>query len=223
LPRTCLAIRARVELFSAPLSVASKRLVENPNFAALVCDHLVLLHQITRASVPLMRAAVEVARAAAEDPVCKVLRPYLENHIEEELYHDEWTLDDLSTIGVNRNDVLSRAPAANVASLVGAQYYWIYHYHPVALMGYMIMLESNAPSVQFVREMIERTGLPAELFRTRMLHAELDPGHQEDLFDLIESLPLSRDQEKLISRSISHTSAMLADCFAKPQLWNGRC
>jgi hypothetical protein len=169
-----------------------------------------------------MRAAVEVARAAAEDPVCKVLRPYLENHIEEELYHDEWTLDDLSTIGVNRDDVLSRAPAANVASLVGAQYYWIYHYHPVALTGYMIMLESNAPSVQFVQEMIERTGLPAELFRTRMLHAELDPGHQEDLFDLIESLPLSRDQEKLISRSISHTSAMLADCFARPQLWNGR-
>jgi Iron-containing redox enzyme len=169
-----------------------------------------------------MRAALEVSRAAGEDPVCKLLKPYLETHIDEELYHDEWTLDDLGTIGVIRSDVLIHPPAANVASLVGAQYYWIYHCHPVALTGYMVMLESNAPSVQFVRQMIERTGLPVELFRTRMLHAELDPSHQEDLFDLIESLPLSHDQERLIARSVSHTSAMLADCLARPQLWNCR-
>jgi hypothetical protein len=36
---------------------------------------------------------------------------------------------------------LSIRPSANVAALVGAQYYWILHHHPVALLGYMATLE----------------------------------------------------------------------------------
>jgi hypothetical protein len=67
--------------------------------------------------------------------------PYLERHIEEERHHDEWTLDDLAAVGIEPAQTLAIRPTANVAALVGAQYYWILHHHPVALLGYMATLE----------------------------------------------------------------------------------
>jgi len=41
---------------------------------------------------------------------------------------------------------------------VGAQYYWIHHFHPVALLGYIAVLEGRPPSPTLVEELIERTG-----------------------------------------------------------------
>ncbi|QKC97123.1 iron-containing redox enzyme family protein [Mesorhizobium sp. NZP2298] len=212
-------LRTRVKLFSAPLSATTRILIGRSELPTLICDHLVLLHQITRASVPLMVAAHRETERAASDPVCRLLGPYLIKHIEEEMHHDNWTLEDLDAVGVSSASVLAAPPPANVAALVGAQYYWIYHFHPVALMGYMIMLESNAPSMDLVDEIVQRTSLPEQFFRTHRIHAALDPGHQADLYELIDELPLSQNQERLIGYSIAHTGLMLANCLATPQLW----
>ena len=38
------------------------------------------------------------------------------------------------------------AIVATAAALVGAQYYWIRHVHPVALLGYVMLLEGYPPS-----------------------------------------------------------------------------
>jgi Iron-containing redox enzyme len=214
------SIRTRAKLFSAPLMAATRAFLGHPALSQLIPDHLILLHQITRASVPLMQTAYAEMRRAKHDPLAPVLCPYLLKHIEEEMHHDEWTLDDLREIGVDADTVLLAPPPANVAALVGAQYYWIYHGHPVALVGYMVMLESNAPSMETVDIMKKNSGLPERLFRTHRVHAELDPGHEADLYSLIDELPLTEMQQRLIAYSVTHTGLMLADCFAHPEMWN---
>ena len=40
---------------------------------------------------------------------------------------------------------IARPPAPAVAALVGAQYYWVLHHHPVALLGYIGLLEGYPP------------------------------------------------------------------------------
>ncbi len=155
-------------------------------------DYLVLLHSIMRASVPLMEVAHDRLGALVHgDPLAAGLRTYFEQHIEEEAGHDEWLLEDLETIGVDRADVLRRLPSPHVAAAVGAQYYWIHHDHPVSLLGYIAVLEGQPPTPESIRAWRERTAFPPAAFRTLEQHAAVDPTHNDDLDALIDSLPLS--------------------------------
>jgi hypothetical protein len=175
---------------------------------------MILMHQIVRASVPLMKlAAAEASRKAGADPVCALLESYLHRHSVEEEDHDLWILQDLATIGIGARDVVSLIPSPQVAALVGAQYYWIHHHHPVALLGYVRLLEGSPPSGTHVDRLQEQSGLPGTLFRTYRLHGELDPNHLRELDSFIDSLPLSDDQGTLIWISASHTARMLARCL----------
>ncbi len=74
------------------------------------------------------------------------LGEYYKKHIQEEMNHDEWILNDLQSIGVPHEESLSRKPLQSVAELVGSQYYWIYHWHPVCLLGYISFLEGDPPT-----------------------------------------------------------------------------
>jgi pyrroloquinoline quinone (PQQ) biosynthesis protein C len=165
-------------------------------------EYLFTSHCIIRSSVPLMKAARSRAQQlAASDPMSEALAAYFDEHIPEELDHDEWLLDDLEVLGVERETVLARPPLPTVASLVGAQYYWILHYHPVALLGYIALFEGYPPSVEMVDRLVERTGYDRAAFRTMLAHAELDPGHREELDDLLDSLELTSEQSAVVGLS----------------------
>jgi hypothetical protein len=214
------ALRTRLGLMSRLLGAATENMLLRPDLLRLVPAHLVLLHQIIRASVPLMEAARREAKLAPEDCVCRGLIPYLARHIEEERHHDDWTLQDLASMGIERSRALAAPPSADAASLVGAQYYWILHHHPVALLGYIAVLEGNVPSEVLIEQLQAKTGLPESVFRTLRLHAAVDPEHQATLDNLIDSLPLDAGHERLVAVSASHTGARLADCLADPLPWN---
>ena len=110
-------------------------------------DFLVLMHQIVRASVPLMNVAhANAVERGRKDGRSRLLARYLSKHIAEERDHDEWLIEDLETAGMRRTDITGHIPSRAAASLVGAQYYWIRHHDPVALVGYMRVLEGNPPS-----------------------------------------------------------------------------
>ncbi len=135
-------LHRKIGLVLPELVGAGRRLIESPQLPELYPEFLITSHGIIRASVPLMqRARDEAAQRAADDPVCAALAPYFDEHIEEERHHDDWLLDDLETLGRGRDDVLARPPTATIAGLVGAQYYWVIHYHPVAVLGYIALLE----------------------------------------------------------------------------------
>jgi hypothetical protein len=158
-------------------------------------------HGVVRASVPLMETALTIARTLPGDPVAALLADYLEGHIPEEREHDEWLLGDLEFLGMPRDHVLSRLPSPTVAALVGSQYYWIRHVHPVALLGYILLLEGYPPTPRDVDRMQRSTGYGPEAFRTVRLHADLDPHHGDELDDVLDSLPLTEQQRTLLGLS----------------------
>ncbi|MEV6948592.1 iron-containing redox enzyme family protein [Streptomyces sp. NPDC051172] len=189
-----------------------------PGAAVLHARYLAYLyemHALVRASVPLMeRAAVRCARTAPGDPVAEPLSAYLERHIEEERGHDAWLLEDLAMAGGDPAKTADRLPSSIVAELVGAQYYWIEHHHPVALLGYIRVLEGNAPALWLADRLAARTGLPAAAFRTVREHAELDGGHLADLEDLLDSLPLTPVHRTALAVSALRTADGVTRLFS---------
>jgi len=193
------------------LREASKRLWESRDISELYPAMLFCIHSMARASVPLMKAAVDRLLAMTSvDPLSAPLIGYFVQQIPQETGHDDWLLEDLEALGCSRADILSRMPPPTIAALVGAQYYWIFHYHPVALLGYILVVESEPPSVELVERTVAETGLPREAFRSFFRHAVLEPAHNDALDGLVDSLPLSREQQGLIGVSVIQTSNMIA-------------
>ena len=143
------------------------------------------------------------------DPVALGLTRYLEEHIEEELGHDETLLDDLELLGVDRATVLKRLPTPAVASLVGSQYYWIHHHHPIAFLGFIALMEGDPPTRELVETLISATGYPRAAFQTFVEHGELDPGHRDRLDLTIDSLPLTSEHETIMGISAMHSATLL--------------
>lgn len=206
-------LHRKIELAIPPLVAASRRFAGHPSISDAYPEFLITVHGIIRGSVPLMRSALERARDTSADPVAGGLVAYLERHIEEELGHDEWVLDDLLVLGLDPASVLSRVPSPAVASMVGSQYYWVLHFHPVAVLGYMAVLEGYPTRPELIERLRTRTGLPAAAFRTLAEHAELDPGHGDELDEVIDSLPLSREQEELLGLSSMSSVELMARCL----------
>jgi hypothetical protein len=183
-------------------SAASGAFWSHPELPGLFADYLVRTHSIIRASVPLMETArARAEELAAHDDVAAHLATYLAHHIREERHHDDWLLDDLEALGVARDAVLARMPSPTVAALVGSQYYWIRHYHPVALLGYIAVLEGTPPVAEHVEAVISQTGLPRDAFRTILKHADLDPHHRDALNRALDAMPLTADHAATIAVS----------------------
>jgi hypothetical protein len=194
-------LRGKLELVLPALLATDRRLLGHPGLRALYPEYEIMTHGVIRASVPLMETALATARPLRDDPVAVLLTDYLEHHIPEELGHDDWLLEDLESLGMSRDQVLGRVPSPTIAALVGAQYYWIQHVHPVGLLGYMALLEGYPPSPHDIDRVQAATGYGPAAFRTLRLHADLDPQHRNDLDDLLDSLPLTEQQRTLIGLS----------------------
>lgn len=173
-------------------------------------------YQLARAMVPLMETALDRSRQLApNDPVAEGLAEYLERHIPEEMHGDEpggAALDDLEALGVDRVALQAQLPPPKMAALLGAQYFWIFHYHPVAILGFL-HLEAYHPHRASLEAFIERTGLPRDGFRQLLLHAKLDAVHARELDRVLDSLPLEPRHEQLIGLSALQTVALLAEVW----------
>lgn len=203
-------LRWKIDLVIPPYAEACRKLVTHPRLAELWPRFLITQHEIIRATVPLTEVAATRAEAmAADDPVASSLARYLEEHVEEELGHDDRLLDDLELIGVNRATVLGRMPSPSVASLVGAQYYWIHHHHPIAFLGFVALMEGHPPTPRLIETLIAATGYPRAAFRTFEEHGELDPGHRDRLDQTIDALPLTAEHETIMGVSAMHSATLL--------------
>jgi hypothetical protein len=178
-------------------------------------DYLQTMHTLLRASVPLMEhAALRCSATASADPVAAPLRAYLLEHADEERHHDEWIAGDLLAAGRDPGPLLAAQPAAAVAALAGAQYYWVNHHHPACLLGYIAVLEGHAPMPGLAAALQARTALPREAFRTLLHHAEADGGHAARIHEVVDALPLTAAQTGAIGVSALHTAAGLTELFA---------
>ncbi len=214
-------LRLKIGLVLPELQAAGEALDTHPRLAELYPEYLFTLHCMIRATVPVMQTALNRARALAPaDPVAAGVAAYLADHVEEERNHDDELLEDLEVLGVPRADVLRRPPSAAVASLVGAQYYWIHHYHPVALLGHIAVMEGYPPSNERVERLISKTGFPRAAFRSLFTHADLDVGHRDEMDAVLDRLPLSPEQWTAVGVSALHTVHQAACALREIVEWD---
>lgn len=202
-------LRLKIEFVEPELAGATHLLLSDPRVGQLYRDYLVACHGILRATIPLLETARREA-LARDDAGSRTLAPYLERHIEEEAGEDEWLLQDLQVLGVDEASVIAHVPSPKVARLVGAQYYWVLHVHPVSVLGYLAALERQPPSREFIDELIRRTGHDAAAFRTLIAHADLDPLHKDELDELIDHIQLTSEQWTLVGLSAMNSVHSLA-------------
>jgi hypothetical protein len=203
-------LRTKMELLLPSLAGQLSRLFAHPKIADLYPEYLFTLHCATRASVPLMEAALHRSEYLADsDPVAAALVVYLTRHIPEEM-HSHWLLEDLEVLGICRSSVHSRIPSPTLASFVGAQYYWIHHFHPVSLLGYMELAEGYPPTLEQLDDLQKSTGYPSEAFRSLRRHSHLDLEHRDDLHRVLDGLPLTPTQQELIGLSALHSIDLAA-------------
>ncbi|WNI26333.1 iron-containing redox enzyme family protein [Streptomyces sp. ITFR-16] len=213
-PTALAGLRAQLSLVQPVLRTAAARMWHaDAGLPGRYRHYLRAMHQVIRASVPLMERAAARCEALPHDPVAPPLARYLRAHAEEERGHDDWLLTDAAAAGTTPGALTAPTPPAHIAALVGAQYYWIEHSHPVALLGYIAVLEGNAPAPGLAARLARETGLPHAAFETVRLHADLDDGHSADLDRLIDRLPLDPAQRSLVAVSALHTVAALAELF----------
>jgi hypothetical protein len=207
-------LQAKIALLRPKVEAATRRLWAAPDPAARYRDYLCAMHAVARAAVPLMEAALARARALApRDPVAAGLVPWLRRHIPAERGHDEWLRQDLAAAGADPDEPLRRLLPPAVAELVGAQYCWVLHDHPVALLGHAAVLEGNPPPRQLGAWLAGRTGLPRAAFRTIERHAVLDRRHGAEVAAALDALPLSPRDSALVGLSALHTLRALIRLF----------
>src|SRR4051812_37069655 len=94
-------LRQKIEWVLPELTAATTALVKHPQLRELYPEWMVTVHQMIRATVPLMRTALQRCRELEDtDRVAAAMVPYLEQHIKEELHHDDWLLEDLEFLGI---------------------------------------------------------------------------------------------------------------------------
>lgn len=203
-------LRDKIQLVRAPLDAVAEELWTHPRLREIYPEFLFRNHSVIRSSVPLMKAAAERCEKLLEtDPVAKGMLAYFQKHIPEETGHDDWVLDDLEVLGFRRDEVLQRVPPLSAAELAGAQYYWIRHVHPVALLGFIAVLEGTPPDVPFFEQTADRIGVPRRAFSNLLLHGKLDPQHRDDLDRTLDALPLTESHHALMGVSAFQTVSLL--------------
>ncbi|MES2222335.1 MAG: iron-containing redox enzyme family protein [Acidobacteriota bacterium] len=184
----------------------------HPRLGERFPEFLFAMYGITVASAPAMRTAAACCANLADDPLAAWLCPYYLEHAGEESGHEQWLLDDLATFGVARDQVMRRLPYPSVAALVGVQYYWMHHVHPVAYLGYIAVVEEPA-SIEFLEETSRRTGIALSSMSGHVMHARLDPDHVAEFDAALDGLPLTAHHRDLISVSAIATVAHLENVF----------
>ncbi|HEY4051152.1 MAG TPA: iron-containing redox enzyme family protein [Acidobacteriaceae bacterium] len=206
-------LRAVISLARRRLTPLIHEVWSHPRLGELYPEFIFAMYGVTVASAPAMRAAAQRCGGLRNiDPLASWLQGYYLEHAEEEEGHGEWLLADLGSFGVSRERVLERLPYPSIAALVGSQYYWMWHVHPIAYLGYIAVLEAPA-QMEFLQEVSKRTGIPLSSMSCHTRHAELDPGHVAEFDAALDSLHLNERHRNLITVSAITTIGHLEQVF----------
>jgi hypothetical protein len=207
-------LREKIELVAPSMHRAISAFWAHPRLPEIFPEFLFTTYCVGRTTVPLLETALASASARrGADPVAGAVADYCAGHIPEERDHDEGVLDDLAVLGVSRESVAQRIPSPTMAALIGAQYYWILNFYPVAILGYLEVLEGEPPLTERLEEVIRRTGLPRKAFRTYFQHADVDRKHRDDLHEALDRMPLSREHENILAISAFQTVGLVRQIF----------
>jgi hypothetical protein len=192
------ALWGKIRLAEGRLFAATHVFWNHCDLPRLLPLFLIQTYGVMRGGLTLMTVARDRALGLPDDSVAQALAAYLRIHLEEELGHDSWLLDDICTLGFEERGVVQAQPCAAVVNLIGAQYFWMTHIHPVAVMGYLILMEGYAPLASQLDEIRVRSEAPATAFRCLKRHADDDPAHLAELNKTLDSMNLSVEQARAV-------------------------
>lgn len=209
-------LREKIELVAPSMHRAIHQFWTHARLPEIFPEFLFTTYCVGRSTVPLLESAYTVANARRDvDTVAGCVADYCAVHIPEERHHDEGVLDDLAVLGVSRDSVARRIPSPTMAAIIGAQYYWILNVHPIALLGYLEVLEGEPPVAEFLEDVIRRTGLPRAAFRTYFQHADVDRKHRDDLHEDLDRMPLAKEHENILAISAFQTVGLVGRIFGE--------
>lgn len=222
------ALRLTLDLARPAVQAAAGRMWTAPGPVPRYREYLVCMHATVCASVPLMRLAAGRCTAPQAGSHAPALRTYLLEHIAEETDHDRWLAEDLAAFDRWQQrlrpapDAAAPRPAdtsvplpppAPVTALAGPPYHWVLHGDPVWLLGYIAALESCAPHPGLAPHLAARTGLPPAVLRTVAHHADVDGGHADAVFALLDGMPLHPTQARAVRLCALRTLDALIGLF----------
>ena len=118
-------------------------------------------------------------------------RQYLVHHAEEEHEHWRWVIDDLRSSGYTGPDPRETWPCPETQAYVAFNVYTATR-HPLARLGIAAVLEGIGGrwGTPYGRKLVEQLDLKPTQCTFFLAHGELDRGHVEEVFEVIDSCDL---------------------------------
>lgn len=121
----------------------------------------------------------------------QAIRHFLYGHMHEEAGHEEWVLNDLEAIGVQRSDARGHQPSVHTLTLNGYNHWAADRRHPCSVLGMLYSLEVIAsvyggPFASAIRESLLLEGSAGVSFIDS--HATMDAQHMAQLRQVLNKV-----------------------------------
>ena len=132
------------------------------------------------------------AAAASRLPdAFRQIRYFLYEHMEEEKGHEEWVMNDLAVVGVERDTVLAYQPSTALMALNGFNYWAADRLHPCSVLGMLYALEVIAsvyggPIASAITQSLMLEDTRGISFISS--HVEMDAEHMAELRVILNTL-----------------------------------
>ena len=171
-----------------------RRVMGGPVTAELWRDMLLQVYHYSRHNS--MNQAV-----AAFVPAPEGLLKFVYRHAAEELGHERMVTHDLKSIGMLREEDLSRPPLPATEALIGYLYYVGLRYGPIARLGYSFWAEGAHAHIQEpLRKICGDLKLSSKNVTFFGAHAEADKAHIQQVEDAIARYATSSQDRELVTR-----------------------
>ncbi|MHA1537028.1 MAG: iron-containing redox enzyme family protein [Alphaproteobacteria bacterium] len=132
-------------------------------------------------------------------------------HALEELGHDQWALEDLAALGISEDEVRKSRPVPACAAMVGLEYYIAGYGNPVALFGWLYVLEAMGDDLgHIVADAVSKgLELPGGV-KFLAGHGDADADHTIDIVDNIKKHIKGDDLA-----DVHHVADVIADLYVR--------
>jgi len=128
------------------------------------------------------------------------LREAIVHYIEEEVGHQEWILNDLHCLGVDKEQVRHGKPALATELMVSYAYDSIARGNPVSLFGMVYTLEKTSSTIATYAagQIVTSLDLPSMAMSYLVSHGSLDVVHMQDFERLMNRLDDAGDRAAVL-------------------------
>ena len=128
------------------------------------------------------------------------LREAIVHYIEEEVGHQEWILNDLQNLGVDKEQVRRGKPSMATELMVSYAYDTVTRGNPVGLFGMVYALEKTSSTIATfaASQIVSALDLPKKAMTYMVSHGSLDVTHMQDYEKLMNRLDDAGDRAAVV-------------------------